>query len=344
MSANISSSKQNNGLQQAVRNMLVGNMNLKDGERVLFVTDIPRPKDWNGPRERLEGLVRRSLLARQLYDLALEDFPHCSIDFLIFPATGQNGVEPPEEVAARLQQCDVVLLLTTFSLSHTEARSQACKNGVRIASMPEIELEMFLPGGPMQADYNQIFRESQEWAEKLSLAKQVQIVTTAGTDFSFSVSGRSGKADHGLFHQKGDWGNLPAGEAYTAPLEGTATGKLVVPAGWYPRLVEDMILTFKDGEVVALTGGGEVGKHFTNLFRFGDEAFRHRRNCAELGIGVNPNAKRPDNVLEAEKIRGTIHIAVGDNAHMGGVVESDIHEDFVIPEAQVYFDRQKVMG
>ena len=64
---------------------------------------------------------------------------------------------------------------------------------------------------------------------------------------------------------------------------------------------------------------------------------------AELGIGTNPNASRPDNVLEAEKIKGTVHIAIGDNSHMGGKVESDLHEDFIQPDAELVLDGKQVI-
>jgi len=53
------------------------------------------------------------------------------------------------------------------------------------------------------------------------------------------------------------------------------------------------------------------------------------RNIAELGIGTNDKASRPDNVLEAEKILGTIHIALGDNSGFGGSVSAPFHEDYV---------------
>jgi leucyl aminopeptidase (aminopeptidase T) len=53
------------------------------------------------------------------------------------------------------------------------------------------------------------------------------------------------------------------------------------------------------------------------------------RNIAELGIGTNDKASRPDNVLEAEKIMGTIHIALGDNTGFGGTISAPFHEDYV---------------
>src|SRR6185369_11405562 len=53
------------------------------------------------------------------------------------------------------------------------------------------------------------------------------------------------------------------------------------------------------------------------------------RNIAELGIGTNDQASRPGNILEAEKILGTVHIALGDNSGFGGTVSTPFHEDYV---------------
>jgi leucyl aminopeptidase (aminopeptidase T) len=74
-----------------------------------------------------------------------------------------------------------------------------------------------------------------------------------------------------------------------------------------------------------------------------DPLYQARRNLAELGIGTNPNARKPDNVLEAEKIKGTVHIAIGDNIHMGGRVEADLHDDFVQPRPDMYLDGRPVI-
>ena len=143
-----------------------------------------------------------------------------------------------------------------------------------------------------------------------------------------------------MIHEKGDWGNLPGGEACIAPVEGTTFGKLVVSADWYSGLEQDMIFFFKEGEVVEIINGGRLGDYFRKLLNPSsqDLKFRRRRNCAELGIGTNPNARRRDNVLEAEKIKGTIHIAIGDNSYLGGLISSDIHEDFIVDKPDVYID------
>jgi leucyl aminopeptidase (aminopeptidase T) len=52
-------------------------------------------------------------------------------------------------------------------------------------------------------------------------------------------------------------------------------------------------------------------------------------NIAEFGVGTNHAAKRPDNILESEKILGTVHIALGDNSSFGGKVKAPFHQDFI---------------
>ncbi|ABO48944.1 conserved hypothetical protein [Desulforamulus reducens MI-1] len=331
-------------IRSGVVSMFKVNMGLKTGEKVLIVNDVPRPEEWQMNYGEISDMATRSLFARKVYDIAREEFTGNQIDYMVFPSTGQSGKEPSQDVAERFLEYDVIILLTSHSLSHTNTRERATQRGARVASMPGIEYAMFLADGPMAVDYEEIRRETETIAAMLTKAKTARVTTDLGTDLTFSIENREGGPDSGIYDVKGEWGNLPGGEAFTAPVEGTANGKLVVPKGWYPGLEEDMVLEFKDGYVVSLQGGGKVGEEFTKLFSFGDESFKHRRNCAELGIGTNPKAKKPDNVLEAEKIKGTIHIAVGDSSHMGGVTESDLHEDFVLPHPRLYLDGALVIG
>jgi len=332
-------------IAKAVLDMLAVNLGLKEGERLLVVTDVPTTDDWREKdRVRLVDMLERAMLAKVVNGIASEYHPDCTVEFYAYPAVGSHGAELPQAMAARLRQADVVVAITNYSLSHTDARQEATQAGTRLASMPGFLARMFAPDGPMAVDYRQVAAEGQAFADRLTAAQDAVVRTPEGTNLRFSLAGRHGESDHGLYTAKGSWGNLPAGEAYIAPLEGTAQGKLVVPAGWYPGLEEDMTLYFRDGLVYALEGGGAVGENFLELLRPGDdrEPYRSRRNLAELGIGTNPNASHPDNVLEAEKIRGTVHLAIGDNAHMGGTVSADLHEDFVLPHPDLFLDGQLV--
>jgi leucyl aminopeptidase (aminopeptidase T) len=325
-------------LLPAAVNMLQHNMGVAKGEKILFLTDVPVPLDWELPFGNVADLTERALMTKRISEKIGSEFPSCQVDFHAFPQTGQSGMEPPPEVGKMMLDYDLVIIMATHSLSHTNARQKASDSGVRIASMPNIEGSMFAADGPMNADYDAIDRDCKLWADRLTAGSEVHITTPFGTDLKFSIKGRKGHSDNGIYQGKGDWGNLPAGESYTAPVEGTAEGKMVVPKGWYPQLTEDMTLIFEKGDVVSVYGGGEVGAGFIKTFDFANPVVKHRRNCAELGIGTNPKASKMDNPLEAEKIKGTIHVAVGDSSHVGGISESDLHKDFILCKPSLFID------
>lgn len=331
------------GIRSGVIKVLKVNMNLREDESVLLLSDVPQPGDWNLSYPRVSNFVRRSLMVRKMYDICREEFKGNRVDYLVYPSVGQHGSEPPAEVAERLLDYDVVLAIPTYSISHTRARQEATKKGARLASMPGLEYDMLLDDGPMAADYRAISEETERLAERLTEARVARVTTEYGTDITFSLEERAGGADTGIMADKGQWGNLPGGEAYIAPVEGTARGRLVLPAGWYFELDENTEFEFADGYVISVKGGGKVGEGFRRLLSLEDDKLKPRRNCAELGIGTNPKAKKPDNVLEAEKIRGTVHIAIGDSSHLGGVTESDLHEDFVLPEPTLYLDGKVII-
>jgi leucyl aminopeptidase (aminopeptidase T) len=335
-------------IAQGVVDMLRVNMGLKAGERLLVATDVPRAADWQAAAPSLlQNMLERAMLARLFADVASEHYAECEVALLPFPSTGRNGAELDPASAACFLGADVVLGLTTYSLSHTNARQEATRAGARLASMPGFEARMLEPGGPMTADYRQIAADCRIFAGLLDAADEVIVRSPQGTDLRFSLRGRRGAGDDGLYGARpGDWGNLPAGEAYSTPLEGTGEGTLVVPAGWYPGLTQELTLRFKEGQVTELAGGGSMGDTFRQLLAPGshDPLHRARRNLAELGIGTNPNARQPNNVLEAEKIKGTVHIAIGDNIHMGGMVEADLHEDFVLPSPDLLLDGKLVIA
>jgi leucyl aminopeptidase (aminopeptidase T) len=86
-----------------------------------------------------------------------------------------------------------------------------------------------------------------------------------------------------------------------------------------------------DGRVVRIDGDNPWGQRLEAKFA----EHPNCRNLAELGIGTNDKASRPDNVLEAEKILGTIHLALGDNTGFGGTVAAPFHEDYVFYQPTV---------
>lgn len=333
-------------IEQGVLNMLKVNMGIKGSEKLLVVTDVPTTEEWIKKESgELGQMVERSLLAKMVVEISKSIFPDCNVEFYPYPSVGRHGTEPGKEAEEKMKKADAVVAITSYSLSHTKARENASKSGTRIASMPMFVAEMFYPGGPMASDYTKIHEEGEKIAKMVNTANEVIITSPNGTNLKFSLKERQGNIDDGMLTKKGAFGNLPAGEVYTVPLEGTTNGNLVVKKGWCADLTENLTFVFKEGSVIEIIGGGKVGDQYREMLAFGknEEPYNSRRNCAELGIGTNPNAKRPDNLLEAEKIRGTVHIALGDSSHMGGKVTSDLHQDFVVTKPTIEFDGEVVM-
>lgn len=333
-------------IEDGVVSMFKVNLGVKKGERILVLTDVPTAEEWEKQdSERLSAMVRRAVLAKMVSEIAEKKFPECAVKFYAYPSVERNGVEPEKAVKEKMKAADVVVAITAYSLTHTDARLSATEAGARVASMPEFLPEMFYSGGPMTVDYAEMFRETAKLVELVNKAETAVVRSKAGTDITMSLKGRSGIVDAGILTEPGVFGNLPSGEAYIAPVEGTANGWVVIEAGWFPKLEKNLVFTFKNGQVVEVEGGGKVGGHYRELLEIGKAGavYAARRNLAELGIGTNPNAKRLDNVLEAEKIRGTVHVAIGDNAHMGGKVNADLHQDFVIKKPTLILDGKTII-
>jgi len=247
----------------------------------------------------------------------------------------QNGNEPPEPVGEWFSQFDVAVMPTSKSLSHTVARRNASEKGTRIATLPGITSEMFIR--TMKADWRKLGTYTRKIAAQLSNANRVRITTELGMDFSFETGGRSAKADDARLTSVGAFGNLPAGEAYMAPLEGTSEGTLVID-GSFPlvegKLTQPLVLRVREGKVV------QIGDHpcAMELEKVFTKYRQHSRNIAEFGVGTLEPAIITGNTLEDEKVKGTIHVAIGDNASMGGSVQVPIHLDGVIKNPDVWLD------
>ncbi len=294
-------------IKDAARLTLSKCMGVKKGEQVLIVTDTPLVELGKYFVEAAKELEAESMQ-------------------MIFSPRQNNGEEPPEAVANALKASDVALLITSKSLSHTQARKQANLAGARVASMPGVTEEMITR--TLTIDYSILQKDCSYLEEILNNGNTVHLTTELGTDITFSIENRSGKIDGGVYIKPGDFGNLPAGEVYIAPVEGTANGKIVIDGSMagVGLVDEPIILTVERGLAVKVSGGNSAAKLESILEKYGEKS----RNIAELGIGIHPQAKLTGEILEDEKILGTVHIALGDNSTFGGTVEVASHLDGVI--------------
>lgn len=293
------------------------NLNLKKDEKVVIITD---------DRMRREAMP--------FYEAAC--IKGNETVFLQFPANYKSGEEPPLIIAQAMKDADVALCVTSASLTHTHAKKEAAATGTRIGTMPGMTLSM-LEKGAIEADPKVVEELTAKFTTLLDQASDVTIEKD-GEVLSFSIANRKGIASTGIFREKGQSGNVPSGEAFIAPLETSANGKLVVDGSiaQIGKVTEAVTLTIENGRLVEATG--DQGEDLLTLL--GKDK---GRLIAEFGIGTNPAARITGVVLEDEKVFGTIHIAFGSNKPFGGETEAGVHIDCVVKAPTVWIDGKKVM-
>ncbi|MEK6875868.1 MAG: aminopeptidase [Nanoarchaeota archaeon] len=250
-----------------------------------------------------------------------------------------HGTEPSNEIAKEMLNYDAEILITTNSLSHTNARINACKKGARIVTMPGITKEIL--ERTIDIDYNKLTKVHKKLGDIIDEGKKVKITTKLGTNLKFSIKGRKAFGrDSGLFTKKGSFGNLPTGEIFVAPVERTANGIYVVDASFagIGKLKSPIKIYVKNGHAVKIEG-----KKADALTKLLDSSGKEARNIAEFGIGTNEKAKITGNILEDEKVIGTCHIALGNNVGFGGKTSVQLHLDGIIKNPTIFVDGNKIL-
>jgi leucyl aminopeptidase (aminopeptidase T) len=295
-------------------------MGARPGERILIVTDEPLRGIGYALWEASRSLGHDPLLVEML-------------------PRKTNGEEPPPEIAHLMAGADLVFCATSKSLTHTDARRAASAAGARVATLPGVTEDIMVRC--MNADYDRIAARTHRVCELMRKTRVIRVTAPAGTDITLPVEGRTPLASSGIFRERGQWGNLPTGEAYLAPLEGVSRGVVVVDGSMAGIGVttEPIRIVVEDGYATEITGGAEAARLRALLEPHG----RDGRTVAEFGIGTNDRAKLTGVILEDEKVMGTIHIAFGDNKSMGGRVRVASHLDGLVRDPTVWFDHQKVM-
>jgi leucyl aminopeptidase (aminopeptidase T) len=256
-----------------------------------------------------------------------------------YPPGDQHGEEPPGPVADAMAGADVVLAPTTKSLSHTRARGRANDAGARIATLPGITDEVFLTG--LDADYETIAAHCEAVREQVAGAEEIRVTTEKGTDITFEPGDREWLMDTGIVHEAGEMSNLPAGETFVSPE--TANGTFVVDGTMMPHGLldagQELRFEVEDGYVTHVSDDAIRGQIEDAEASVGRDAY----NLAELGIGTNVGVTDlVGSVLLDEKAAGTIHIAIGDDAGIGGNTDAPLHLDGIVRDPTVTADGEPV--
>jgi leucyl aminopeptidase (aminopeptidase T) len=305
-------------LEQVARNVVQRYLGVAAGDRFLLVGD-----DATEPAilHALEAAARET---------------GCDVTRATIAPRRSSGEEPPAVVAAAMAASTVTLCALSRSLYHTEAKGRAQAGGTRGCFNAPHRVEAWTHGA-MTADFEQIRTVAERVAGRLRGAREVRVTSPAGTDVTMRIEGREPKGWlTGICREPGEVSAYPGGEVSLPPLEGTAEGTIVIE-----RVMTDLgelsapvVWTMRDGLAVAVEGGADADR-----LRRLIEGVPGATNLAELGIGLNPEARFGAHITETKKRLGTAHFALGDNAGgYGGVVECPLHLDGMVLDVTVVVD------
>lgn len=254
----------------------------------------------------------------------------------------RHGGQFSSVVAEAMRASDLVIALTRANAAHTEARQKATQAGVGVIVLPESTSESFFMAEGWNADFAALRPEIEGLANAFTRASHARVTTALGTDISMSIEGRRGRALHGFANTA----DISAGyclESSLAPVEGTANGIIMVNAS-IPGvgLIRDELvrIEFKDGMAVSISGG-EVAARFRDLLASFNDPLVY--NLGELGVGMNPRCTLDGTMLSDESVYGSIQLALGTSAYIGGKVKAAAHYDTIVTDATLALDGRVVL-
>lgn len=304
---------------------LIGHVaDVQAGENVLIVTDAS-----TDPR-----------IAAALRDAAVEAG---AAAFVLHTAEAKtDSGEPPSVVVGAMHGADVVFTAVQVSLTHTDAVTELCRRGGRVAALTQWTADM-LEGGGIEADFHAIEPTVMKVAALFDAGSEVRVTSPSGTDMVLDIRGRSGTphAKTGVV-RPGTFHPIPDIEAPVSPV--TGHGRIVcdasIPYLGIGVLDEPVTLEVVDGRVVSIEGSWPADRVRERWSELGDP---NVYNLAELGIGMNPHCRMRGLMLEDEGVATTCHFGIGTSTTLGGTVKAACHYDFIVHDPTITVDGRVVM-
>lgn len=209
---------------------------------------------------------------------------------------------------------DVIINERRWVLVDYPTHSSAQKAGMSYAAHCDFNLDVAL------IDYESLYKAELKLAARLDRTDKVHILAP-GTDIRFSIKDMPSVCCYGRR-------NVPDGEVYTAPVQGTVEGVITynVASEYFGQTFRQVRLEFKNGKVIQASCDGN--NELLNKILQTDEG---ASAIGEFSFGVNPMIREPiGNTLFDEKICGSIHFTPGNAyAKADNGNRSAIHWDLI---------------
>lgn len=315
-------------------------MNIKENDRVFIITDqetlivgkaLSHESSKTGAQTKLvtlEHYGERPLTS--VPEILIQDMIDFKPTVTFFAADSKEG-----EVKMRME----------MSLKSRRAFADTGLTSPRHGHMVSITPRLIREG--MTADYFQINRLTLEVYNLVKDAQTIRVISVKGSDITAHFNpDYKWVPCHGLYHQPGDWGNLPEGEVFTCP--DNINGILVADVlGDYfsPKYgVLNTPVTFEIRDSLVEKVSCENDELANEIWDYLNSA-KNGRRVGKFAIGTNTAVTvLSGNLLQDEKIPG-IHVAFGDpiGDMTGANWVSEVHVDVVPTDCTIEVDGKILM-
>ncbi|MCL2880733.1 MAG: peptidase M17, partial [Treponema sp.] len=249
-------------LRDAARIAIEVSLKVKSGERLLIIAN-PEPDS--------------AAISGALYDASLR--AGASPALIFQPRKSQLDFAEPAVISAIGSRPDIIVSISADKMGK-DPRGIASPfeyEGVKYDSIfhlllngekccrsfwsPSVTIDSFLRTIPI--DYSELTRRCAAIREVLDLAAAVYVTAPGGTDITIGLLNRKAKSDDGDFSRPGGGGNLPAGETFISPVNGTARGRICFDGSMSVSqgtilIREPIRCLVENGFVTDITGGSEA--------------------------------------------------------------------------------------
>ncbi|WP_423455277.1 2,5-dihydroxypyridine 5,6-dioxygenase [Ottowia sp. VDI28] len=257
------------------------------------------------------------------------------------PLTGN-----PAAIAA-LKASDLVLDLMTLLFSPEQIDILESGTKILLAVEPP---EVLVRTVPTEADRARVLAAS----EKLRKARQMRVVSDAGTDVTFDLGEFPTISEYGFVDEPGRWDHWPSGFLFTFANEGGSHGTIVVDTGdiLLPQksyTTAPVRITVEKGYATAIEGGIDAQLLSEYMSTFKDpEAYA----MSHIGWGLQPRChwstlalydKEQTLAMDARAFEGNFLFSLGPNNEAGGQRTTACHIDIPLRNCTVSLDGEVVV-
>lgn len=324
----------------AAKKVIEGSICPQKGEHILLIFDNPG-------RDLAEGFVEASVVLGQ--QLTAVYVPY-SLQEVTRELTADN------RTLYLLRKSTILITAVTDAPETTGFRvsllGTAVEEGLRCVHMPGVNEEVFI-SSTLGIHFPALHQHAEQIASALTSANTATIKTRSSITgeehtLTLMLTGRTGHADGGLV-RSGEIINIPTGEAYIAPVEGSAEGSICI-AGSFPECElgsgREVVIVFSRGAIDLKRSAiprDEAGAYCRRLLESALAVDAAGLRLGEFGIGLNPAIAGVNGMtILDEKAFGTAHVAIGSNKPFGGEIVSPYHYDLVFFPTSIVLDHSTV--